>query len=131
MDNNQQQQKEGVSVKEMEKFAKKHRFEVFFALTFILACFFSFIMWGTGLAITLASVGAILGVIFPARVELICKKAMEFIFKQEDTTQLILGIVVLIIAIFLPPLIFLKLGLHGGKDLFHRAAETYSRLKKP
>lgn len=128
MENNKP--KEGVSLKEIEQFAKKHRFEVFFALLFILACFFSFIMWGTGLAVSLAALGAILGVLFPGKVEFFSKKGMEFVFKQEDTTQIILGVVALIIAIFLPPLIFLKLGVHGGKDIYHRSVEIYSHLKK-
>lgn len=121
--------KEGVSVSEIEKFAKKHRFEVFFALTFILACFFSFIMWGTGLAISLASLGALLGVIFPAQVELACKKTFHFVYKQEDVTQLILAGVCLILAIFLPPLIFFLLGANGGKDYIHKALEHCSQCK--
>jgi membrane associated rhomboid family serine protease len=128
MDDNKS--KEGVSVKEIEKFAKKHRFEVFFSLTFILACFFSFIMWGTGIAIALAALGAVLGVIFPVAVEFVNKKVFHFIFKQEDITQIILAVVALILAIVVPPLIFFLLGAHGGKDYFHKALEIYSQNKK-
>ncbi|MES2345231.1 MAG: hypothetical protein V4494_04770 [Chlamydiota bacterium] len=128
MENNKS--KEGVSVKELEKFAKKHRFEVFFSLTFILACFFSFIMWGTGMAISLTTLGAILGIIFPATVELVNKKVFHFIFKQENITQMILAGVVLILAIVVPPLIFFCLGAHGGKDYFHKVCELYSQHKK-
>src|SRR5438128_129285 len=94
--------KDGVSVKEIEKFAKKHRFEVFFGLAIVLACFFSFVMFGTGWAILLASVGGILGVLFPAKVEFIAKKVYNFIFKQEQTIQIVLGIFGLILAIFIP-----------------------------
>ncbi len=112
MDENQK--KEGVSVKEIEQFAKKYKIEVFFGLSFIIACLFSFVFFGTGLAIIFATVGGVLGTIFPVKVEAITKKAFHFVFKQEPTTQLILGIVKLIISIFLPPLIFLSLGLQGG-----------------
>lgn len=122
--------KEGVSVKELENFARKHRFEVFLSVTFILACFFSFIMWGPGLAIGFAALGAVLGVIFPEKIDKISKKCSQFVFKQEEMTQLVLGIVVLIIAIFLPPLIFLKLGAHGGRDIYLLAVESCNSSKK-
>ncbi len=122
--------KEGMSVKEMEALAKKHKFEVFFCLSFILACFFSFVMFGTGWAIILAAVGGILGVLMPGKVEFIAKKIYHFIFKQEDTLQLILGIVGLGISVFIPPAIFLVLGAHGGKSIYHLAAEMHAAAKR-
>src|ERR1700733_3555645 len=111
--------KEGMSVKEISSFTKKHRLEVFFCLAFLLACFFSFVMFGTGWAIIAAAVGAILGVLLSGKVMHLFKTIFHFIFKQEQTTQIILGVFLLIIAIFLPPLYFLLLGLSGGNDLFH------------
>lgn len=122
--------KEGVSVKQMEAFAKKHRFEVFFCLAFILACFFTFVMWGPGWSIVAAGVGAIIGVLLVGKVTHFSKMVFGFIFKQEQTTQLILGIVALILAIFIPPLYFLLLGLHGGKDMHHWAMEIYSQQNR-
>ena len=119
--------KEGVSVKEIEKFAKKHRFEVFFCLKFVLACFFSFVMFGTGWAIILAAVGGVLGVLFPAKIEHFAKKSFQFVFKQEKTVQIILGIVALILAIFIPPLTFFIMGAHGGKSIQHLAVEIYQK----
>src|SRR5579863_1602645 len=116
--------KEGVSVKEIEEFTKKHRFEVFFCLAFILACFFSFVMWGPGWSIFAAALGAILGVLLPEKIAHMSKSILQFVFKQEQTTQLILGIVLLILAIFIPPLCFLLLGLHGGKDMRNSANDT-------
>ena len=117
--------KEGVSVKEIEAFAKKHRFEVFFCLAFIFACFFSFVFFGPGWSIFLAGIGGILGVIMPARIELLTKKISHFIFKQEKTTQIVLGVVGLVISIILPPIIFLLLGLHGGKSMHHQVMTIY------
>ncbi len=121
--------KEGVSVREIESFAKKHRFEVFFCLLFILACFFTFVMWGPGWSIVFAAIGAILGVLFGGKVTHLSKMAFHFVFRQEGTTQLVLAIIALILAIFIPPLYFLLLGLHGGKDMHHWALETHSQHK--
>jgi hypothetical protein len=122
--------KEGVSVKEMGDFAKKHRFEVFFCLAFILACFFSFVLWGPGWSVIAAAIGAIIGVLFVGKVTHLCKMTLTFVFKQEQTVQLVLGIVFLILAIFVPPLYFLLLGLHGGKDMQHWAMEIYSQYSR-
>lgn len=121
--------KEGVSVKEIEAFAKKHRFEVFFCLAFILACFFSFVLWGPGWSIIAAAVGAIIGVLLSGKMMHFSKMIFSFVFKQEKTVQLVLGIVGLILAIFIPPLYFLLLGLHGGKDMQHWATEIYNQSK--
>jgi hypothetical protein len=122
--------KEGVSIKEMETFAKKHRFEVFFCLAFILACIFTFVMWGPGWSIIAAAVGAILGIFLRGKVNYFSKAVYGFIFKHEQVTQLVLGIIALILAIFLPPLFFLLLGLHGGKDMHHWAMEIYSQQNR-
>ncbi len=121
--------KEGVSVKEIEAFAKKHRFEVFFCLVFILACFFTFVLWGPGWSIIAAAIGAIIGVLLAGKIMQFSKMVFSFVFKQEHTIQLVLGIVGLILAIFIPPLYFLLLGLHGGKDMQHWATEVYNQTK--
>jgi hypothetical protein len=121
--------KEGVSVKEIEEFTKKHRFEVFFCLAFILACLFTFAMWGPGWSVVGAAVGAVIGVLLEKKVEGASRAAFTFVFRQERTTQLILGIVFLVLAIFIPPLYFLLLGVHGGKDLHRFAIETYQQKR--
>ncbi len=122
--------KEGVSVKEIEEFTKKHRFEVFFCLAFILACFFTFVMWGPAWSIIAATVGAVIGILLSGKVAHFSKMIFQFIFKHEQTTQMVLGIVLLILAIFIPPLYFLLLGLHGGKDMHHWAIEIYNQNPK-
>lgn len=122
--------KEGVSVKEIETFAKQHRFEFFFCLAFALAFLFALIMYSGGWSIAAAGLGGILGVLFSGRVTLFSKKVLHFLFRQERTTQFVLAIVILILAIFLPPLIFFVLGLHGGKDLYHTAREIQSQHHK-
>ncbi len=109
--------KNGVSIKEIETFTKNHRFEVFFCGTFVLACIFSFIMWGTAWAVIAAGAGAILSVLLPEKVGLFSKKVWQFVLKQEPTTQIVLAVVTFILAIVIPPLIFFWIGLHSGKDL--------------
>ena len=119
--------KEGVSVREIEAFAKKYRFEVFFIAVFVLACLFTFFLWGLTWSIISTAVGAVLGTLFSGKVAHFSKMAFQFVFKHEKAVQIILGIVVLILAIFIPPLIFLVIGLHAGKDLIHWAMEIYSQ----
>lgn len=126
MDSNKM--KEGVSVKEIENFAKKHRFEVFFCVAFILACFFSFVFF-TAWAIVFTMIGGIIGVMTTARVDLFVRNMIRFALKQDQTTQLILGVVVWILSVFLPPLTFLLLGLCGGKSLCKMANEIGSQNK--
>lgn len=121
---------EGISVKELENFAKKNRFQVALGLAVVFACLFSFFMSMMGMAILAASVGAIFGIFFPGKVELIAKKMFHFVCRQEQTTQLVLGAVLLILSIFLSPFIFLLIGLHGGKDMRHMAMECAAQGKK-
>ncbi len=115
--------KEGVSVKEIESFAKKHRLEVFFCLSLILSGLFSFIFFSGWCAI-LAAVGGILGILFPCKINAFLTKAAGFIVKQEEITQLILGIAGLVLAIFLPIVTFFLLGICGGKALCQLAPES-------
>ncbi len=118
--------KEGVSVKEIENFAKKHRFEVFICLALLLGCIFGSVIYNAIWMMGSATIGGIIGVLLTSQVEKLCKNVLSFIFKQEMTTQLVLGIVLLVVSIFLSPLIFLLLGLHGGKDIAI-AGKTYSK----
>lgn len=122
--------KEGMTVREIETFAKKHRFEVFFVIAFILACFFSFVMFGPGWAIIAATIGTLIGVLLSGKVMYMHKRILHFVFKQELTTQIVIAIVCFILAIFIPPLFFLILGLHGGKDMIHLVMEISSQHKK-
>ena len=114
--------KEGVSVKEIEKFAKNNRFKLFLCLAFLLACFFSFAFF-TAWSIVLAMLGGIIGVLLSSKLDIFIEKIHIFCEKQENVTQLILGCIGLILSIFLPFLTFFILGIAGGKFL--------GALKKP
>lgn len=117
----EKENKEGVSIQEIENFGKKYWFELFFVLCFLLATLFSFIIFGPAWSMILAGVGGILGVSFPKKVEHAVKAVFQFIFKQEKTTNLIFCIVGILISCILPPLVFLALGLIGGTGV-HKGA---------
>jgi hypothetical protein len=108
--------KKGVSVKEIEEFTKKHRYEVFFCALFVLTCIFSLVgHFGGGWSIFFGMGGAVLGSIFPSKTESFLRMVFNFIFKQDKTIQIVLGAVSLILAIFVPFIIFLVVGLIGGR----------------
>jgi hypothetical protein len=111
--------KGGFTVQEIEQIATKYRFEVFFCTAFILAALFSKIFDIMGYSLLLTAIGGTLGMIFPAHVERILVQVLEFTFKQEKITQIIIGVVLLILAIIISPAIFFLIGAVGGKAL-HR-----------
>ncbi len=117
--------KEGVSVKEIEEFAKKHRFEVFFCLMFLLACIFGLGgMFRTGWNILFAMAGGVLGVVLPVKMEHLLKKVFHFVFKQEKTILIVLGVVALLIACIFPFVVFLIVGVAGGHAIHHLSFES-------
>jgi hypothetical protein len=121
--------KEGISVKELENFARKHRFEVFFCALFVLACIFSFYSFFRPCwSIILATAGGVLSVIFPGNVEMLLRKMLKFVFGQDMTLLIVFGVVGLILAIFLPLLIFFVVGLCGGRALYQMAMDS-SQMK--
>ena len=115
--------KDGVSVKEIENFAKQHRFEVFYCVAFVLACFFTFVFFAAW-SLVFAALGGIIGVAMASGIDKFIKSMVRFVLKQERTTQIILAVVGWILSIFLPPLTFLLIGLAGGKSLIKVANET-------
>lgn len=118
--------KEGVSIKEIESFAKNHRFEVFFCLLFLLACLSGLfeIVFKTRWNILLLFAGAILSIFMPKSVDGLLKKTFQFVFRQDKTIQMVFGIVSLIIALFFPIAIFFLLGVAGGYFLYQKANES-------
>ena len=117
--------KKGVSVKEIEEFTKKHRYEVFFCALFVLTCIFSLVgHFGGGWSIFFGMGGAVLGVIFPSKTESFLKMIFKFIFKQDKTIQIVLGAVSLVLAIFVPFIIFLVVGLISGRMMNIMAVDS-------
>lgn len=108
--------KEGVSVQEVEDFARKHAIEVVSASAIIIGSISSMFDFFTGPAFSIlfATIGIILGIFFPIPVEKGLRQIYGFTFKQEKTTQMILGAVAIVVAIFIPFLLFGVIGLLAG-----------------
>lgn len=108
--------KEGISVEEIETFARKHLSEMFLILAVIIATISSIFDFFTGssLSILLAGLGAIVSIGIPTNTLKIQKRLFSFLGKQEKSIQIIIGIVRLVIAIFIPFVVFLELGLLSG-----------------
>ncbi len=127
--------KEGVSVQEIEDFTRKHSSEVFSGLGLIIGAISSIFGFftGPGLTIMFAALGAILGIFFPQPVERGLKQGYAYIFKQEKSTQLILGGVKILVAIFLPFVLFGIFGLLAGTSFHYytRLAQTFTDHKPP
>lgn len=126
--------KEGVSVQEIENFARKYTSEVFTALAIVVASIssmFDFFM-GPAWSIGFCGLGAVIAIIFPVQLEVAMKKLYSFIGKQEKATEIIVGIVRLVIAIFIPFIIFAGIGLHAGTTyhLYSRSAGGKKHEKK-
>lgn len=123
--------KEGVSVKEIEDFTRKHTTEVFSILAIIIATISSSWDFFTGpkLTIFFTAIGTIFAVLFPVQMERGLKQFYNFIFKQEKTTQLIVGSVKIVVAIFIPFLLFGFLGLLAGSSYHYymRQAQILSQ----
>ena len=127
--------KEGVSVQEIEEFARKHTTEVFSVLALIIGAIsstFDFFT-GPGWTIIFTSLGAIVGVFFPAPVERGLKQLYSFTLKQEKTTEMILGGVKIVVALFIPFIYFGLVGLLAGTSYHYylRHAQIINENKPP
>jgi hypothetical protein len=113
--------KEGISAQQIEDFARKHTPEVFSTLAIFIAAISSIFDFftGSGWSILFCAVGAIITIASPNAIEDKLKKIYEFATDQDKTTEMVLGGVKIIIAIFLPFLCFGFLGILAGSS-YHR-----------
>ena len=125
--------KEGVSVQEVEEFAQKYTTEVFTVLAVIVASVSSMYDFFTGSKMTIlfAAIGLISGIFFPAPVEKGLKQFYSFSAKQEKMTQMILGIVKIVVGLFIPFILFGFVGLLAGTSyhFYTRHAQIMSDNK--
>ncbi len=108
--------KEGVSVREIEEFARKHTVEAFFVLAILIATIssaFDFFT-GSGWSVIFTSLGLILAVFFADRFEAGVKRCCQFFHKQERFTQIVLGVVKIVLALFVPFVLFFIVGVLAG-----------------
>ncbi|NGX33271.1 MAG: hypothetical protein K1060chlam4_01333 [Candidatus Anoxychlamydiales bacterium] len=112
--------KEGVSVEEIEKFARKYTNEVFLILALIIATISSVFGFFTGPSWSLIFAGllAIIGIALPVQVGKFLKKILKFQATAPKTTIIIIGIVRIVLAVFVPLILFAEIGLLAGYS-FH------------
>jgi hypothetical protein len=128
--------KEGVSVQEVEDFARKYAVEVFSVIAVVVAglsSMFDFFT-GAGFSILFATIGVILGVFCSVPADRLLRQFYAFAFKQEKTTQIVLGVMKIIIAIFIPFILFGLVGLLAGTAYhyyaYHYQSEQPSKMNK-
>lgn len=123
--------KEGVSVEEIEKFARKYTAEVFLVLAIIIATISSIFGFFTGPSWSVFFMGlfAIIGIVIPEQVGGIIQKLMKLHVKSEKITIIVIGIVRIIFAIFIPFIIFAELGLYAGYS-FHTISREFVRKEE-
>jgi hypothetical protein len=110
--------KEGVSVKEIEEFSRQHTVELFSVLALIIATITSCWDFFTGpkMSLFFTALGMIATILYPVPIERGLKQLYQFLFKQEKSTQLMLGAVKIVIAIFIPFILFGIVGLLAGSS---------------
>lgn len=108
--------KKGISPQELESFVRNHTPEVFSTVAIFVAGVSSIFDFFSGPAwsILFAAIGAIFALTFPTRVDSKLKRFYHFTINQEKTTEMVLGGVKLVVAIFLPFVFFCLLGLLAG-----------------
>jgi len=113
--------KEGISVEHIEKFAHKYVAEVFTALAIVIASISSSYDFFTGpkMSLMLGGLSVIIAIFLPHKIDAMCEKFYEFSNKQEKALLIILGIVKLIVALFIPFIVFIGLGFLAGISYHH------------
>jgi hypothetical protein len=119
--------KDGVTVQQLEHFGKKHCIEIFFCIMFIFSSFFSFVFYGPGWSIYATGLGGAIAVWIPKLVGRAALGTLCFCLKQQTVTRIVIGVVGIVLSIFLPPIVFLCIGLVAGRS-FHR--HTIEAMKK-
>lgn len=127
--------KDGVSVNEIESFARKYTSEVFLVLAILIASISSIFDFfsGAGWSIAFAGACAIISILFPNHIEAALRKLFSFGTQNEKSMQIIIGIVRIVLAIFVPFILFGFVGLLAGTS-FHihtRNAMNEKKENKP
>lgn len=124
--------KEGVSVEEIEKFARKYTNEVFLILALIIATISSIFHFFTGPSWSIFSAGllAIIGIALPIQVGKILKKLLKMQEKAEKSVVIIIGVVRIVLAVFIPFILFAEMGLLAGYA-FHTTTREFGPIEEP
>ena len=108
--------KEGVSVNEVENFARKYMMEVLSALAIVVGAVSSMYDFFTGpkLSIFFLAIGVIAGIFASTPIEKALKQFYSFSYKQEKMTRMVLGLAKVAIGLFVPFILFGAWGLIAG-----------------
>ncbi len=108
--------KEGISIQEMENFARKYTTEVFTVLALVIGAISSMYDFFTGpkLTISFLALGVIIGIFLSIPTEKGLRQFYHFAYKQEKMTQMVLGFVHIVVALFIPFILFGGVGLLAG-----------------
>ena len=113
--NTENEKKSGFTVSELEGTAKKYASEIGLAVIFVVTALFTLI-WGGAMmvwSVILCMALAVVGACTPNSMMNMITKALDFVYK-EKAILIATGIVLQIVAIFVPVLIFAVLGLIAG-----------------
>jgi cytochrome bd-type quinol oxidase subunit 2 len=112
--------KTGISTQQLEDFAHKHTPEVFAVCAIVIASISSLFDFFTGSswAVLFFAIGTIAGVVFPSVIESKLSKIYRLIGYQDKTTEMIIGGMKIIVALFLPFIYFCFLGLFAGTSYY-------------
>ena len=124
--------KGGMSVEEIENFARKYTSEVFFALSVIIASIsstFDFFT-GPGWSLMLAGIAAVIAAIFPEQTGGLLIKFYQFVGKQEKMVQIVIGVLRIVLAIFLPLVTFTGLGFLAGVAYFDYTKKAHMHMHR-
>jgi hypothetical protein len=126
------QEKKGFTVSELEGTARKYASEIGISVIFAISAIFTLIWSGAMMvwAVLLCMILAIVGTIIPDSMSKAINKAVDFVYK-EKIMLIVTGVVLLIVAIFIPVLIFGLVGLLAGGSLSLSMQHKKEVLKAP
>ncbi len=127
--------KDGVSMREIEGLARKYAYEGFSALAIIIAGISAIFDFFSGAKVSLffAAAAVVVTLFFYRKVKGMLQRFYDFLTKQERSTLIVIGIVRLVLALFLPFVIFAGMGFLAGvsyTDVTKNAAEKLGDKKE-
>ena len=108
----------------VEQFARKYTVETLTAVAILVATLSSwgrFFIGSFGWAVVFVAVGAIIGIFFPTQIDHGIKRAHAFSIKEGRTGEILMEVIKIAIALFLPFLYFGFLGLMTGTSYHYYA----------
>ena len=123
--------KEGVSVHEIETFARKYTVESFIILAIIIASISGSLgfFYHAGWCVALAGLGAVVSIAFPEKIVKFEGFLFKFLKRQEKVAQIAIGLVQIVVALFIPFRGFAQLGLLAGITFHHFSSQPRIKNK--